>query len=113
MSLINCPYCSTPVSDTAIKCPNCGGVSAMAHKKSCPECGSKCNASTKDCPKCGYDFDTIISQKVPEKNEPTQTVIQNTIVQKNKNSSGCVTLIIILIVIGLIAAAAIASQGRF
>lgn len=102
MALVACTYCSAPISDTAVKCPNCGAVPSLkrsTEQKTCIECGANNNSSDLNCKRCGYDFtQTVVLKNV---NGKPQTIIQNNITQKN-NNSGCATAVIIIIIVVLI-----------
>ena len=49
-----CPECGALLSDTDLKCPNCGAEFELEFE--CPNCGGAMQSSSGPCPTCGSEF---------------------------------------------------------
>lgn len=103
MAMIECPQCSSQISDKATKCPQCGveltPVVPQEHdeKLTCQECGEELPADVDACPKCGCPVE------VPAPEAAQKVDVSNVSIQVSQGARKKVGIIIAAIVIALIA----------
>ena len=97
-----CPYCGAQMNDDCLFCTECG--KPIPQGSFCPHCGASMNVGAAFCQNCGK----IFGRQIGSPNMVGQNAYRQ---QYQKPSSSLCTKILILVLIGIVALAAIGSEG--
>ena len=107
MAMIECPQCASPISDKALKCPQCGAElepvqeEAVEEKVVCEECGEEIGEGVESCPKCGCPV------KAPEPELAQKVDVSNVSIKVSQGSRKKIIIAVVAVVVVILAGIAI------